>query len=125
MDSITLAPAALQYPPKTENLKMDSEEKAQLNENKAQSGLFCQQCEKCVPQCRKELDIPTLMRSYMYAYGYKNMTAAKETMDTINIKDNICVDCNICSVHCSMNFNVKEKIQKITKIKNIPDDFLV
>ncbi len=41
------------------------------------SGLFCQQCGECLPQCPNDLDIPTFMRSYMYAYGYKNLAHAK------------------------------------------------
>lgn len=36
------------------------------------TGLYCQQCEKCMRQCPANLEIPTLMRSYMYAYSYRN-----------------------------------------------------
>lgn len=31
------------------------------------NGLFCPQCGRCMDQCKNNLDIPTLMCSYMYA----------------------------------------------------------
>lgn len=56
-----------------DNLELTPEETEYLGKSKSYSGLFCQQCEKCVSQCPRGLDIPTLMRSYMYAMGYKNV----------------------------------------------------
>ena len=108
------------------DLKLISEDKAQIKQNKAQSGLYCQQCEKCIPLCRENLNIPILMRSYMYAYGYKNMSAAHETIQTVELYiDKICINCIKCTVTCSMNFDIKAKIMDIARIKNVPEDFLV
>jgi uncharacterized protein len=88
-------------------------------------GLYCNQCENCNSQCDKNIDIPTMMRSYMYAFGYNNFAQAKETLNSVNIKSLPCVDCNECEVSCTAGFNVKEKLNRIYEIKNIPDRFLV
>ena len=88
-------------------------------------GLYCQQCGQCIPQCKYRIDIPTLMRSYMYAYGYGNMSHAKETLSMANLKDINCRNCTDCSVRCEMKFNVKEKILDITRLQTVPDEFLL
>ncbi len=100
-------------------------EDLKLGEKHAMAGLYCQQCEQCLPQCPKGLDIPTFMRSYMYAYGYRNMTAAREALEAIDLKSVPCADCTSCSVHCAMGFAVKDKINDIVRIKDVPEEFLV
>ena len=52
-----------------ENLALSPQETADLEKWQAQfmPALYCQQCEGCLAQCSADLDIPTLMRSYMYA----------------------------------------------------------
>jgi predicted aldo/keto reductase-like oxidoreductase len=109
-----------------ENLALSPEEKAdlQLNKDGSPTGLFCSQCEECVPQCPADLDIPTLMRSYMYAYGYKNPAKARETLDYIDLPNVPCMDCESCSVICSSGFDIKRKVADIVRIKAVPVEFL-
>jgi len=109
------------------DLTMTLEEKRDLmeGESKNYAGFYCQQCEKCLPQCKKGLDIPTLMRSYMYAFGYRNIPLAKDTYNSLEINDILCSECDKCLVNCTMNFNIKNKILSISKINNIPDEFIV
>ena len=54
-----------------QDLRLTPQEKKDLRLGNSSSypGLYCQNCEKCLPQCKGNFDIPTLMRSYMYAYG--------------------------------------------------------
>jgi len=110
-----------------ENLALTPEEKADLEPRKEKSfsGLFCQQCEACLSQCPGNIDIPTLMRSYMYAYGYGNPSLARETLDTMDLSDLTCNDCSSCLVRCSMGFDVKNKILDIARIKTVPEEFLI
>jgi len=63
-----------------ENLALTPQEKAdlKLDHGDSATGLFCSQCNECVPQCPADLDIPTLMRSYMYAYGYGSTAKARQ-----------------------------------------------
>jgi predicted aldo/keto reductase-like oxidoreductase len=88
------------------------------------SGLYCQQCNSCLAQCPENLDIPTMMRSYMYAYGYRNLGLARNTMDRGDQHGLFCKDCNECLVNCTMGFDVREKILDISRIKEIPEDMI-
>lgn len=88
------------------------------------SGLYCQQCNKCVAQCPENLDIPTMMRSYMYAYGYRNLSLARHTMDRADQHGLSCKDCKECQVKCTMGFDVRSKILDIIRIKDIPEDIV-
>jgi predicted aldo/keto reductase-like oxidoreductase len=110
-----------------EDLTLTPKEKQDLKLGKQLSfnSLYCQQCGKCLAQCSKNLDIPTLMRSYMYAYGYKNPALARETVDSLDLSALPCKNCNTCGIQCTMGFNIRDKILDITRIKDIPQDFLV
>ncbi len=88
------------------------------------SGLYCQQCNKCVAQCPENLDIPTMMRSYMYAYGYRNLRLARHTMDRADQHGLSCKDCKECLVKCTMGFDVRGKILDISRIIEIPEDMI-
>ena len=100
-------------------------EDLKMGEKKAMAGLYCQQCEQCLPQCPKGLEIPTLMRSYMYAYGYRNMTAAREALESIDLKSVPCDKCPVCTVNCAMGFAIQDKVKDIVRLKDVPQDFLV
>ena len=107
------------------SMNMTTAERALLNNRNKQAGLFCYQCEECMPQCPKGIHIPTLMRSYMYAYGYKNMQMARTTLDSMDLKEIACEDCETCTVRCARGFNVRKKILDIARLRNVPTDFLV
>jgi predicted aldo/keto reductase-like oxidoreductase len=100
-------------------------EDLKFGEKQKLTGLYCQQCDTCLSQCRNNLDIPTLMRSYMYAYGYKNLSEAKLTLESLNLSDMTCGDCTTCQVNCPNGFDVKTKIQDIARLRDVPQDFLV
>lgn len=108
------------------NLKMSDQELKELNLAglNTEPSLYCQQCKKCIPQCPHNLDIPTIMRSYMYAYGYKNTEQAWYTLADAGLTGSVCDQCDVCGVKCASGFNVKSKISDIARLKNIPLDFL-
>jgi predicted aldo/keto reductase-like oxidoreductase len=111
-----------------EDLTLTPREKKDLvppKELGANAGFYCQQCEACLPQCPAKLDIPTLMRSYMYAYAYKNLECAKSTLELTNISPNPCRDCSHCRVKCTMGFDIKNRVTDIARLKEVPADFLV
>ncbi len=110
-----------------ENLALTPQEKAdlQLKQGNSSTGLFCSQCEECIPQCPADLDIPTLMRSYMYAYGYNSPAKARETLDYIDLANVPCTDCESCSVKCASGFDIKRKVTDIARLKDVPEEFLV
>ncbi|TLX72438.1 twin-arginine translocation signal domain-containing protein [Labilibacter sediminis] len=106
------------------DLSLTEKELQDLTLDKQKTGLYCNACEKCVPQCTKKLPIPELMRAYMYSYGYQNPKQAKELLTSLNINQNPCIGCNQCKVSCVKNFNVSKKIKDISQLSNIPDEFL-
>lgn len=109
-----------------ENLELTPGEKAdlKLDQGDSATGLFCSQCQECVPQCPENLDIPTLMRSYMYAYGYGSPAKARKTLDYTDLKGVPCSSCESCSVVCSSGFDVKQKVTDIARLKDVPVEFL-
>ena len=108
------------------DLELSEEEKRDLKSpsDELSTGIYCQQCGKCIPQCPEGLDIPTIMRSYMYAYGHKNLAYAQHTFDMAGIPDESCLECTTCLVDCTMGFDIKNKIQDIARIRNIPREFV-
>jgi predicted aldo/keto reductase-like oxidoreductase len=110
-----------------EDLTLTPEEKADLKPPKdytAMAGLYCQQCNACVPQCPANLDIPALMRGYMYAYGYRNLELAKQTLESAEIPTGACKGCATCAVKCASGFNIRERVTDIARLNGVPADLL-
>jgi uncharacterized protein len=108
------------------DLKMSDQEKKDINLASLNAGqsLYCHQCRRCVPQCRFNLEIPTVMRSYMYAYGYRNMEYARYTLLEAGLNGNPCEKCESCHVNCTAGFNLKDRITDISRLENVPFEFL-
>jgi len=64
------------------------------------------------------------MRSYMYAYGHRNLRHALYTLNTVDLPSKPCDTCDKCSVDCIAGFDVKRKIQDIARLKDVPPEFL-
>jgi predicted aldo/keto reductase-like oxidoreductase len=106
------------------DLELTPEELQELEISSEVIGLYCQGCLICTGQCSKGLPIPEIMRSYMYAYGYGEMQKARETLDEYGVQENPCAGCTGCTVKCTKGFPVAERIADISRIKNVPFDFL-
>ncbi|MCU0474082.1 MAG: 4Fe-4S dicluster domain-containing protein [Bacteroidales bacterium] len=87
-------------------------------------GLYCHQCNKCLSQCPYNLEIPTAMRSYMYAYGYRNFEHAQHTLREASLPANACKDCISCTVKCTAGFKIKERMEDIARLIDVPREFL-
>ena len=112
--------AIMANPELTEKEKQDLEPPSE----EVSSGLYCQQCNKCIPQCPEHIDIPTIMRSFMYAYGYGNLHFARKTLCSTGLQSIPCNDCKNCEVNCQMGFDVRSRILDITRLQHIPEDFI-
>jgi L-lactate utilization protein LutB len=95
-----------------------------LTESNTIAGLYCAQCGRCREQCVAHLEIPTHMRSYMYAYGYHDLARAKGALDQVEMASLPCSDCGSCRVRCTMGFHVKERAMDIARLRTVPEDFL-
>jgi len=109
-----------------QNLKMSEKEFKDLNLTSlnSESGLYCHQCRKCIPECPHNLDIPTIMRSYMYAYGYKNTSQAWQTISGVDISGRPCEKCSVCNINCTAGFDIRKKILDISRLKDVPAEFV-
>lgn len=107
-----------------EDITMNDQEKKDIVLAQAESGLYCTSCKNCVAGCRLKLPIPDLMRAYMYAYGYSNLEMAYTLLGELSTGDNPCNNCNLCTASCSRKFNIKEKISDISRLINVPADFI-
>jgi len=109
MEDLTLTPEEEQY------LKL-----ARTNHK---DSLFCQGCGTCLKQCKIAPDIPTLMRSYMYAYGYRDLAAAARGIESVKDNPIACADCSSCVVKCRMGFDIKERAADIMRLRDFPMEF--
>ncbi len=107
-----------------EDLTLTGEEKRALRLSSNGRSLYCNNCEKCLPQCPYNLPIPDLMRSYMYAYGYNNLEKSYDLLSRTNLPADACGDCTICGVKCTQQFDVASKIRDIKRLKDVPQDFI-
>ncbi len=119
-DQLDMDLAIMANPELTEKEKQDLKPPSE----ELSSGLYCQQCSKCIPQCPEQIDIPTIMRSYMYAYGYQNLEHARKTLCSTRIQSFPCRDCTYCTVHCQMGFDIRTKILDIARLQDVPVDFI-
>ncbi|HOU02039.1 MAG TPA: aldo/keto reductase [Bacteroidales bacterium] len=107
-----------------EDIELTENEKSDLVASLNEPGLICSGCRKCLEECPERLQIPEIMRAYMYAYGYSNPAMAKNLLGELNVSKNPCGDCDVCKVKCSRNFDVRQKIADISRLSDIPFDFL-
>jgi uncharacterized protein len=106
------------------DITLTDKEKNDLVVPTAESGLYCTGCSKCITACPRNLPVPDLMRAYMYAYGYSSPAMALSLLSELGTSDNPCNGCNTCNVDCTKHFRVKEKISDISRLVNVPKEFL-
>ena len=107
------------------DLELTAEEQADLASAHSHEGLYCQQCGSCVGQCRFGVEIPSYMRAYMYAYGYRNPGQARDTIKDISPAVPSCGRCTECTVSCAMGFDVRDRVLDIARVRDVPEDFLI
>ena len=94
-----------------EDLELTPAEARDLHEirRSAESGLFCQQCGYCRPQCPLALEIPTLMRAHMYAVGHQQPVKARSVLCEFSTDDIGCLDCTTCTVQCALGLDIRSQ----------------
>lgn len=108
-----------------EDITMSDVEKKDLILAQAETGLICTGCANCLKSCPFGLPVPDLMRAYMYAYGYSDIAMAYSLLGTLGTGSAPCADCDLCKVECKGKFNLRERISDISRLVNVPSDFIV
>jgi predicted aldo/keto reductase-like oxidoreductase len=106
------------------DLTLTTEEQSDLALNKSEGGLYCQGCERCVPNCPKGLPLPEIMRAYMYMYGYSSAQQAHDLLTSLNISSTPCSGCSSCSARCARGFDLSERVTDIARLLDVPRDFV-
>jgi uncharacterized protein len=107
------------------DIKLNDQEKNDLVIAHSEPGLFCTGCSRCIPACPRNLPVPDLMRAYMYAYGYSNPAMAYSLLGELGTSVDPCTSCPVCSVDCTNNFSVREKITDVSRLVKVPAEFLI
>jgi predicted aldo/keto reductase-like oxidoreductase len=109
------------------DLKMTEQELQDLNlaNLRSEPGLYCLQCKECLSQCPNDYDIPSVMRSYMYAYGYRDLEYAQYTLKQTGVPSDPCSNCDACRVKCTAGFDIKNKMQDIARLNDVPHDLIL
>jgi ferredoxin len=107
------------------NIKMSKKERNDLLAASDETGMYCNACGKCVAKCSKGLPVPELMRAYMYTYGYRKPGQAQDLLMSLDVQNNPCIDCDECTVECVKSFDVAQKISDVTRLIDIPREFIV
>jgi uncharacterized protein len=105
------------------DLTMTDQEIRDLRLGEQVAGLYCQQCGACESGCARNLPIPSLMRGYMYAYGYRNLQAARDLVGSLEVAGNPCGSCASCSAVCAKGFDLRDRVSDIARLKAVPADF--
>jgi predicted aldo/keto reductase-like oxidoreductase len=95
------------------DLAMTQAERNYLGEAAQMKGkLYCQNCRTCIPTCPHGVEIPNLMRAYMYAYAYGNFIQARTTISELPEKNglNVCKNCASCSASCKTGISIRSRI---------------
>jgi len=117
-DQLTLDLKVMSDPSLTES------EKTELLAETSCPGLYCNACSNCASGCPNNLPIPELMRAYMYAYGYRNLSMASELLTETGVTSDPCSGCGTCTASCVKGFNLKEKITDVSRLVDVPSDLL-
>jgi len=77
--------------------------------------LYCMNCCSCVPTCPQGVEIPKLMRSYMYAKGYGNYVQAGTTIAELPEKQglDVCRECSQCTASCRRDINIGSRVKSL------------
>jgi len=101
------------------DLTLSEQEKRDLQLSSMLPGkLYCQQCRQCISTCSKRVEVPDLMRAYMYYKGYENVTQARETLAELSEVQGLqaCKSCSICTAECVRGIQIGKRVQALQQM---------
>lgn len=98
------------------SLALADDENKFLNDNAITLGFgFCRGCSSCLPSCPLNADIPTLMRTSMYATQYADIAKARQVLDKIPAGRGFseCISCSECVAQCAYSVDIPNRIEEL------------
>jgi predicted aldo/keto reductase-like oxidoreductase len=99
------------------NINYTREEKKFLLSRKVKlaMGAVCRQCGRCRSSCPKNVNVPELIRTHMYASSYANFSEARHALDSISPKNGFskCRECKSCTARCVNRVNIADRISEL------------
>jgi len=102
------------------NLAYTDDEKKFLGDKTfAAEAEFCHQCGQCSTDCPKQVDIPALMRSHMYAVQYGNGDMARQVVSEVAPGRGLdaCAICDSCLASCRNTVQIGRKIEQLKALR--------
>lgn len=78
-----------------------------LGETAGLTGVFCQQCGACLPQCPLGANVTSLMRAAMYVTADGGPARAQRLLRGCSPADIPCTACDRCRVSCALGLDVR------------------
>jgi predicted aldo/keto reductase-like oxidoreductase len=106
------------------NLKLTEEEEKDLQLSAATPGSFyCHGCRSCVASCPQQVEIPTAMRAYMYAFAYGNRRQAHQALAEFADQRGLapCRDCERCVASCRHGIPIGARVQGVLALAGAHD----
>ncbi len=74
--------------------------------------MYCQNCRECIASCPAKVEIPNLMRAYMYDEGYGNLSQAQMTVAELPEAEGLgrCAACPGCRARCSHGLDIRNRV---------------
>jgi uncharacterized protein len=73
--------------------------------------LYCNMCGECDGTCAKGLQVSEVLRSLMYAEGYRQFALGREHYLQLKPISERCADCSECTVQCPLGVQVAARVQ--------------
>ena len=73
--------------------------------------LYCNMCGECEGTCAKGLQVSEVLRSLMYAEGYRQFALGREHYLRLKPISERCADCSECTVQCPLGVHVSARVQ--------------
>jgi len=97
-------------------LALSDTERTRLEQTANLTGkIYCQNCRACTPSCPNGVEIPKLMRAYMYAKAYGNLSQARSTIAELPPNKGLtaCQNCQACKAACRTGINIGRRIKSL------------
>jgi len=103
------------------NIEYSDKERKFLDDRNVKEILksYCLQCSGCMPSCPNQVDIPTLMRTHMYAFCYAKANQAHDTLLEIPKGKGLdaCISCGSCQAKCVGKVDIYKRICDLKRIE--------